>query len=154
MKECAGSRAIAAALLVADSGLSRRKRADFVAEELRRVVGAALLECGAEVLAWVEDEFLLRRHHTFRFDEVPVDVQETMSAAGLADIDVATDMLRIFPHIHKAAAADAIVLANATISEAPAEWEMAARLLFEFERLLRQIIDGHINLMSTFGNRR
>lgn len=144
MKECAGSRAVAAALLGADPGLSRRERADFVAKELRRTVSAALLECGAEVLAWVEDEFLLRRHHSFRFDEIPADVQETMRSAGLADVDAATDTLRIFPNIHKAAAADAIVLANSAISEAPDEWETAARLLFEFERLLCRIIDYHV----------
>ena len=154
MKESAGSRAIAAALLAADSGLSRRKKAYFVAEELRRVVSAALLECGAEVLAWVEDEYLLRRHHSFRFDEVPMDLQETMSAAGLADIDVATDTLRIFPRIHKAAAADAVVLANATISEAPDEWETAARLLFEFSGYCAELSTIIYNRMSTFGSRR
>ena len=144
MKECAGSRALAATLLGIDWELSQKRRAALVAEELRRVVRTALLECGAEVLAWVEDEFLLRRRHTFRADEVPAEVYETLSAAGLADIDAATDTLQIFPHIHKSAAADAVVRANAAISEAPSEWVTAASLLFEFERLLRRIIDRYV----------
>lgn len=144
LKECAGSRAVAAVLLSADLEMSRRKRVAFVAEKLRHFVSAALLECGAEVLAWVEDEFLLRRHQSFPLEEVPSDVQETMSAAGLADIDAVTDTLRIFPHIHKAAAADAIILANAAISHSPDEWVTAAKLLFEFERLLRWIVAVHI----------
>ena len=61
-------------------------------------------------LAWVEDEYLLKRHHLFPSDDVSMDLQETMIAAGLADIDVTTDTLKIFPLIHKAAAADAVVL--------------------------------------------
>ena len=115
-----------------------------MAEELRLVVSDALLECGAEVLAWVEDEFLLRRLNSFRSDEVPAEVHEVMGAAGLADIDAATDTLQIFPHIHKGAAADAVTRANAVISEAPAEWLTAARLLFKIERLSRRIVDEHI----------
>lgn len=143
-KECAGSRSLATILLSANLEASRRQQAAFVAEQLRYFVSMALRECGAEVLAWVEDEFLLRRRRSFRIDEVPLDVQDTMSAAGLAEIDAVTDTLQIFPRIHKAAAADAIVLANAAISEAPDEWATAARLLFEFERLLRRIVAEHI----------
>jgi hypothetical protein len=67
-----------------------------------------------------------------------------MTAAGLADIDAVTDTRQIFPHIHKAAAADAVILANAAISEAPDEWATAARRLFEFERLLRRVVDEHL----------
>ena len=144
MKECAGSRALAVALLGADRELSLNRRAALVAEELRRIVSTALLECGAEVLAWVEDEFLLRRNRSFRSDDVPLDVYETMSAAGLADIDAVTDTLQIFPHVHKAAAADAVVRANAAIFEAPDEWVTAAGLLFEFERLLRRIVNEYV----------
>jgi hypothetical protein len=144
IKDSAGSRALAATLLGVDFKLSTKERAHLVAEELRRVVGAALLECGAEVLAWVEDEFLLRRFHSFRSDEVPAEVQEIMGAAGLAEIDAATDTLEIFPHINKRAAIDAVTQADAVISEAPAEWVTAARLLFEIERLLRRIVDQYI----------
>ena len=141
---CVGSRAVASTLLNSDLEISQKRRAVFATEKLKFIISVALLECGAEVLAWIEDEFLLRRRQSFQSDEVPFDVLETMTASGLAEIDAVTDTLRIFPRIYKKTAADAIILANSTISQAPDEWATAAKLLFEFERLLRRIIDGHI----------
>jgi hypothetical protein len=92
----------------------------------------------------VEDEFLLKKRSSFRSDELSADLHQTLSAAGLAEVDAATDTLQIFAHIHKAAAADAVIRANAAVSEAPTEWVTAARLLFEFERLLRRIIHEYV----------
>ncbi|MDQ0260453.1 hypothetical protein J2W20_002357 [Sinomonas atrocyanea] len=128
------------------SGASLLEGSDIFIECL----AASIVECGAETLSSLESCYL----HGISLPEGPYshpdDVQSTLIAAGMAEVDYASDAVNVLPWLSVNTICRAIVKADLMMLDAPASWGEIANKLFRIERSLRAIISRN----SVYSSRR
>ncbi len=130
-----------------DATAGERRRA--ASETRRGRLQNTLSQCGAELLGWVEDTYLLKRQNRLAAAEVDDDIISVLTSSGLAKINPLDDSLVLFPDFGQSDVEAAIVAAQAAMLEAPGEWLSVAGALFQFEKTARLALSAHLTTHPT-----
>ncbi len=128
----------------ADATCGERRRS--ATETRRSRLQDTLTQCGAELLGWVEDTYLLKRRSSLTAVDVDDDIVSVLTSSGLARINPLDDSLVLFPGFGQSDVEASIVAAQAALLEAPAEWLNVAGALFQFEKTARLALSAHLAL--------
>lgn len=138
LENCAGLRGIASDLLAArmTATLSRSQTESIVRAKIEKT----MLQCGAEVVAFLEREVLVGGSREFQIDTLNQKIAAVFLGSGLGVTNVRTDTVAILPGVDDEIVHSAIESAESSLTKAPKPWEEIAGALFTFERACRRAL--------------
>lgn len=141
LENSAGLRGIVSDLLAARAGASMSpSRATLI---IQAKIEQTMLQCGAEVVAFLEREVLVGRLRDFQVETLNPKIAAILLGSGLGVTNVRTDTLAILAGIDDALVHAAIESAESSLTKPPRPWEHIAGALFTFERACRRVLIEH-----------
>ena len=107
---------------------------------LKRSLVTSMMQCGPEVVSWLDREILVGKKRSLNFEAVSPKIVSILQGAGLGKANILTDRFELLPALDIEMLCDLIETAERSYVSAPIQWRDAAAALFTFERSARKAL--------------
>ncbi|MFK0006008.1 hypothetical protein ACIQTZ_03080 [Paenarthrobacter sp. NPDC090520] len=127
-------------------------RSTSAAVIFNRRITSSIIQCGPEVVSWLDKEVLVAKRRTNPYGAVPPKIISILQGAGLGKTNVLTDDFEILPGVPDDDLYELIEGAERSFLAAPDQWKDAASALFTFERSARKALINHAGDRTTLNS--